>query len=223
MKNLSLFCALWGVSAPAHAGSTHVAVASNFSAAAKEIAQAFNLETGHKAVLSFGSTGKFYAQIINGAPFEVFLAADQKRPALIKGERYTYAVGKLALHPANGDQVLIDGDFSKLAIANPKTAPYGAAALDVLKKLNLYEKYKSKLVRGENIAQTYQFVATRNAQLGFVALSQVVDKKRWIIPTELYQPIKQDVVLIKKTEAGSAFFEFLRTVKAKSIMNAYGY
>jgi molybdate transport system substrate-binding protein len=206
------------------AASTHVAVASNFTAPAKEIAKAFQKETGHKAILSFGSTGKLFAQIKNGAPFEVFLAADQKRPALLKGEKFTYALGKLALYPADNQDALSQGNIKRLAIANPKTAPYGAAALQVMEKLGVLKDLRPKLVRGENIAQTYQFVSTRNAQLGFVALSQVVSKKRWIVPLELYTPIKQDVVKLEGAgEAAQAFFDFLRGSAAQSIIRQYGY
>ncbi len=224
IKKLIILLAVLVLGGTAQAASTHVAVASNFTAPAKEIARVFQQETGHRAILSFGSTGKLFAQIKNGAPFEVFLAADQKRPLLLSGQRFTYALGKLALYPATGAKALNADEVKRVAIANPKTAPYGIAAIEVLQKLNLHSEVKPKLVRGENIAQTYQFVSTGNAQLGFVALSQVVDKKRWIVPLELYNPIKQDVVLLEGSgDAAQAFFEFLGGSRAKSIIRRYGY
>ncbi len=227
----------------AQGAQTNIAVAANFTAAAKEIAQAFKQETGHEAILSFGSTGKLYTQIAHGAPFEVFLAADQKRPQKaeteglgVTGSRFTYASGKIVLYST--DASLIDADakvlgkvdaFNKIAIANPKTAPYGSAAVSALKKMKLYDTIKSKIVQGDNIAQTHQFVSTGNAQLGFVALSQVIKQQggsKWLVPQELYAPIRQDGVLLKKgenSEAAKAFLGFLKGQSAHRIIEKYGY
>ncbi|MCW2306876.1 molybdate ABC transporter substrate-binding protein [Rhodobium gokarnense] len=231
-----------GIAAPALAGEVKVAVAANFTAAAKDIGEAFKAETGHDAVLSFGSTGKLYTQIANGAPFEVFLAADQARPEkaekeglAVDGSRFTYAVGKIVLYSTDPDLVddagkVLEGDgFTRLAVANPKTAPYGTAAVEALKALGFYDKVESKLVFGDNIAQTFQFVATGNAQLGFVALSQIAgneDGSRWPVPTDLYKPIRQDAVLLKtgaEGEAAAAFLSFLKGPSAAAIIEGYGY
>ncbi len=225
------------------AGETTVAVAANFTAAAKDIAKAFEKETGHKAVLAFGSTGKLYAQIAHGAPFEVFLAADQKRPKkteseglAVPGSRFTYAKGKIVLY--SSDASLVDGagkvlamttKFAKLAIANPKTAPYGAAATQAMQKLGVYEGVKDKIVQGDSIAQTHQFVVTGNAQLGFVAFSQVVKTSggsQWVVPDNLYTPIRQDAVLLKtgvQNDVAQAFLAFLKGETAHAIIESYGY
>lgn len=231
------------LSLPAQAGKVYVGVAANFTAAAKDLAKAFEEQTGHEAVLSFGSTGKLYIQIKNAAPFGVFLAADAARPERLEkegdavmGSRFTYASGKIVLY--SRDESLINASpdilgqanaFRKLAIANPKTAPYGAAAIETLQKLSLYTQIKPKLVKGDNIAQTYQFVFTENAQLGFVALSQVIDEKvgsRWVVPQDFYSPIHQQAVLLKKeadNPAARAFMDFLPSEQAKTIIKQYGY
>ncbi|AGA89459.1 molybdenum ABC transporter, periplasmic molybdate-binding protein [Thioflavicoccus mobilis 8321] len=231
---------LVGLGAPVSAGEVKVAVAANFTAAMKEIAAGFEETTGHRTQISFGSTGTLYTQIENGAPFEVFLAADQKRPMLLEEEgkangRFTYAVGKLALWSADPDlvdrkgKVLRKDKFDKLAIANPKTAPYGAAAVEVMEALGLYDKLDPKLVQGNNIAQAYQFVATRNAELGFVALSQIVldnTGSSWIIPQKLYEPIRQDAVLLEAGEdnaAAAALIEYLKGEQAHEVIEKYGY
>lgn len=229
----------------ARAGEVQVAVAANFTAPMQEIAAAFERDTGHKAILSFGATGKFYAQISNGAPFEVLLAADDDIPARLEqegrgvaGSRFTYAVGKLVLWSpragyvdARGD-ILKTGGFKHLAIANPKTAPYGAAAVSVLNKMNLAEALRPKLVQGENIAQAYQFVSTGNAQLGFVALSQVYQAGRiasgsaWIVPGSFHDPIRQDALVLAKgaaNPAARALAGYLRADKAKGIIRSFGY
>jgi molybdate transport system substrate-binding protein len=217
-----------------------IAVAANFTAPMKEIAAQFTRATGHETGVSHGSTGKLYAQIENGAPFDVFLAADQKHPKQLAeagkaSVPFTYAVGKLVLWsamPGSIDaqgNVLRGGAFDKLAIANPKTAPYGAGALQVLERLGVLRAVEHKLVRGENIAQTYQFVLTGNAQLGFVALSQIVlDPKgsRWNPPQALYDPIRQDAVLLERgaaNPAASALIDFLKGPKARSVIEKYGY
>jgi molybdate transport system substrate-binding protein len=226
---------------PAQAGETHVAVAANFTDAAEQIARAFKQKTGNEAVLSFGSTGQLYTQISQGAPFEVFLAADQARPEkaveeglAVKGSRFTYAVGKLVLWSKNpnlvqGEATLKDGKFDKIAIANPTVAPYGAAAVQAMKALGVYQELEPKIVQGNNIAQTYQFVATGNAELGFVAFSQVANKSegsRWVVPGDLYDAIRQDAVLLKTgvdSEGARAFLAFLKGPEAARIMERFGY
>ena len=230
-----------GAVLPAQAGQTNVAVAANFTDAAKEIAQAFKAKTGDEAVLSFGSTGQLYTQISQGAPFEVFLAADDERPkkAIADGlavpdSAFTYATGKIVLWSADpklvqGAATLKNGKFEKIAIANPATAPYGAAAVQAMRTLEVYEQLEPKLVQGNNIAQTYQFVETGNAELGFVALSQVANDKegsRWLVPGDLYDTIRQDAVLLKKgadSQAAKAFVAFLKGPEAARIMERYGY
>lgn len=230
---------------PALADDIQVAVAANFTAPMKEIAAAFEKETGHVVKAAYGSTGKFYAQIKNGAPFEAFIAADDTTPtklvdegAAVAGTQFTYAVGSLVLwssKPAFVDSdgaVLKSGDFNKVAIANPKTAPYGAAAIEVLTGLGLLEQVQPKLVTGENIAQTYQFVSTGNADLGFVALSQVMEKGKitggsaWMIPGTLHKPIRQDAVLLspgKDKPAVGALMAYLKGDEARAIIKSFGY
>ena len=230
-----------GPASSAGAGETNVAVAANFAGAAKEIAGAFERATGHRAVLSSGSTGQLFAQITQDAPYQVFLAADQDGPdGLVErgltapGSPFTYAIGRLVLYSrdpelVNGEDTLRKGSFSRLAIANPTTAPYGAAAVDALEALGLYAELEAKLVRGNNVAQTYQFVYTESAELGFVALSQVVTQtqgSRWLVPAELHRPIRQDAVLLAKgaeAEAARAFVAFLRNPDARRIIARFGY
>jgi molybdate transport system substrate-binding protein len=225
----------------ARAGEVKVAVAANFTDTVKEIGALFEKATGHKPVFSFGSTGQLYTQISQGAPFEVFLAADQARPkkAVAEGfavgdSLFTYATGKVVLfskdkNRVKGEATLKDGNFTKVAIANPKTAPYGAAAVAAMKSLGVYDKIGPKIVQGNNISQTYQFVDTGNAEIGFVALSQVIRKNegsRWIVPANLYPPIAQDAVLLKKgadNEAARAFVAFLKGKEARAVKEKYGY
>ena len=231
--------------AAAHADEVQVAVAANFTAPMRKIAAEFEKDTGHKAVLAFGATGKLYAQISNGAPFEVFLAADDETPARLEREhlavpdsRFTYATGKLVLWSAqegvvdSEGQVLRKGDFAHLALANPKTAPYGAAAVEVLNKLDLLPRLGPKLVQGESIAQAWQFVSSGNAQLGFVALSQVVRDGKltsgsgWIVPARLHSPIRQDAVILAKgaaNPAAKALAGYLASDKAKAVIRSFGY
>ncbi|MBI5462933.1 MAG: molybdate ABC transporter substrate-binding protein [Gammaproteobacteria bacterium] len=230
---------------PARAGEVHVAVAANFTAPMQRIAADFEQATGHHALLTFGATGKFYAQIKNGAPFDVLLAADDKTPAKLErenatvpGSRFTYAIGKLVLWSAKPDgvdaqgEVLKRGAFKHLAIAAPKLAPYGAAAVETLEKLGLSSAIEPKFVQGENIAQTYQFVATGNAELGFIALSQVyADSKiksgsAWIVPDDLHRPIRQDAVLLAKAKdnpAAVALIGYLKSTAAKTVIKSFGY
>jgi molybdate transport system substrate-binding protein len=240
---LALSAALLSVSVLA--AEVQVAVAANFAAPMKIIAADFEKETGHKAVLSLGATGRFYAQIRNGAPFEVFLAADEETPkkleqegAAVPGSRFTYATGQLALWSAQPGlvdaqgEVLRKGGFSRLAIAAPKLAPYGAAAVETLARLGLGAALAPKLVTGESIGQAFSFVATGNAELGFVALSQVYEGGRissgsaWIVPEALHRPIRQDAVLLargKDSQAALALLAFLKTDKAKAVIRAFGY
>jgi len=226
------------------AGEVSIGVAANFTDTTRELAKQFEAATGHTVSASFGSTGKLYAQIRNGAPFDVFMAADVRRPALIEqaqpgmpGTRFTYAQGKLALwSPATGafedaQSYLAGQPFARLAIANPKTAPYGLAALQVLAHMGQWEALQPKLVRGDSIAQTFQFVVSRNAQAGFVALSQVrswnEDKGTlWEVPQTFYQPIDQQVILLNRgagNEAALAWMDFLKSDAAIDIIRSYGY
>jgi molybdate transport system substrate-binding protein len=229
----------------AGAAEVHVAVAANFSAPMKDIAAEFERDTGHKVVASSGPTGGLYTQIRNGAPFEVFLAADEGTPAkleregaIVPGSRFTYAVGRLVLWSAATG--VVDGEgavlkrnaFRHLAIANPKTAPYGLAATQVLERLGLAEAVRPKLVEGTNISQVYQFVASGNAELGFVALSQVYKDGRlgagsaWIVPAELYEPIRQDAAILasgRDNPAAQALADYLKGPKAAAVIRAYGY
>jgi len=229
----------------AHADTVSVAVAANFTAPMQKIAAAFEADTGHKAELSFGATGKSHAQITNGAPFQILLAADDTTPARLEKEgkavansRFTYAIGTLVLwsaQPGTVDAqgaVLKTGDFRHLAIANPKLAPYGLAAMQVMDKLGVTARLQPRFVQGENIAQTYQFVSTGNAQLGFVALSQVMADGRitggsaWQVPAELHEPIRQDAALLtpgKDSAAAAALLQYLRGDKARAIIRSYGY
>ncbi|MDF3842446.1 molybdate ABC transporter substrate-binding protein [Pseudomonas citronellolis] len=227
------------------ADEVQVAVAANFTAPIQAIAKDFEKDTGHKLVASFGATGQFYAQIRNGAPFEVFLAADDSTPAkleqekaVVPGSRFTYAIGKLALwSPKDGyvdakGEVLKKGGFQHLSIANPKTAPYGLAATQVLDKLGLKDKLTGRIVEGQNIGQAYQFVSSGNAELGFVALSQIYKDGKvtagsaWIVPADLYEPIRQDAVILEKGKdnaAAKALVDYLKGPKAAAVIKAYGY
>ena len=227
------------LSTASHAESVSVAVAANFTAVAEELAPLFKAETGHDVTYSFGATGQLYAQITQGAPFDVFLAADDVRPALavmegfgVEGSVFTYAIGALALYStsidvADGKAVLEAGTFEKIAIADPATAPYGRAATETIAALGLTEAISPKLVMGENITQTLQFVESGNAELGFVAASQVVGKSGvWIVPSELFEPIRQDAVLLKGGEtnpAAAAYVDFLQSDAAIAAIEAAGY
>ncbi len=242
-RSLLRIVALLAILAPSsvHSEEVRVAVAANFTEAVKEIGALFEAQSGHTVVISFGSTGQIYAQISQGAPFDVFLAADQARPEraeqdgyAVPGTRFTYAAGRIVLFSADpalvlGKATLERGSFSKLAIANPMTAPYGLAAVQTLKSLGLYEALDSKLVQGSNIAQTYQFVATGNAEVGFVALSQIAgrrDGSRWVVPETLHSVIAQDAVLLTRgadNEAARAFMDFLKGPAARAVNEKFGY
>ncbi|MDR1890325.1 MAG: molybdate ABC transporter substrate-binding protein [Zoogloeaceae bacterium] len=229
----------------AHADEVQVAVAANFTAPMKAIAAEFEKDTGHKVTASFGATGGLYAQINNGAPFDVFFSADDSTPiklekagAIVPGSRFTYAIGTLVLWSAkegyvdgNGD-VLKKGDFQHLSIANPRTAPYGAAAIQALTKLGLLETLQARFVQGENITQAYQFISTGNAELGFVALSQVYKDGKitsgsaWIVPDNLYESIRQDAVILARggsNPAAQALVDYLKGPKAAAVIKSYGY
>ena len=230
---------------PARADRVQVAVASNFSAPMQRLAAEFEKDTGHKAELSLGATGKFYAQIRNGAPFEILLSADDETPArlaaetaAVPGSAFTYAIGRLVLWSAQPGfvdaqgAVLQQARFRHLALANPKTAPYGTAAIEALTKLGLLDALRPKFVQGENIAQTQQFVASGNAELGFVALSQVwrdgalAEGSAWVVPAALHAPLRQDAVLLlpgRGKPAALALLSYLRSDKARALIRGFGY
>lgn len=241
MRRLLLCLLLLGAQG-AWADTLRVAVAANFAGTARVLAERFEAASGHRLKLAFGSTGKHYAQITHGAPFDAFLAADRERPERLEAEgrvvpasRFTYALGRLVLWSprpnllADGGQALANGDFAHLAIANPRLAPYGKAARQVLERLALWDALQDKLVRGENIAQTYHFVRSGNAKLGFVALSQLhqpgapAGGSRWEPPMSLYDPIEQQAVLLRDTAAGQAWLRFLRSPEAQALIRDHGY
>jgi molybdate transport system substrate-binding protein len=243
--NLSLLVVLSFAASTALGEEIQVAVAANFTAPMQQIAADFEKDTGHKAQLIFGSTGKFYAQIKNGAPFAVLLAADDETPAkLIKeggalaGSQTTYAIGKLMLWSArpglvdDKGAVLKKADFAHVAYANPKLAPYGAAAVETLKALGLFDAVQSKLVQAETITQAYQFVVSGNAEIGFIALSQVYkdgkigEGSAWVVPANLYTQIRQDAVILDKGKVSAAaaeFIKYLKSDKATAVIRSYGY
>ena len=228
----------------ARADVVQVAVAANFTAPARALAEVFARTTGHEARLSFGATGAFYTQIKNGAPFDVLLAADNERPARLEkegdtvpGSRFTYATGQLVLWSAkpglvdDEGAVLKHGQFGKIAIANPKNAPYGAAAVEAMEKLGLAATLQPKLVTGESIGQTFNFIATGNAELGFVALAQVLEGGKlksgsmWVVPAQYHAPIIQDAVILNRAAsnpAAKAWMELLKTPQSKELIRSYG-
>lgn len=229
------------LSLPASAGEAVVAAAANFSTALDRLQKAFEKDTGHRLRISLGSTGKLYAQIVNGAPFDVFLSADEARAAKVveaglapNGARFTYAIGRLVLWRPGGEakpEVLASEPVKKIAIAHPELAPYGTAARETLRALALEAATAGKLVIGENIGQAFAFVGSGNAQAGFVAEAQLIDRdvsssEAWAVPARLHKPIRQDAVLLKRgegNEAASAFFKFLRSDEAKAIIRSSGY
>jgi molybdate transport system substrate-binding protein len=245
LRTLALVGLAGSCAAAAQAGEVHVAVAANFAAPMARIAESFTAATGHVVKLSSGATGKFHAQILAGAPFELLLAADAETPKRLVDEghavassRFTYATGRLVLWSAKPGwvdaqgAVLASGRFAHLAIANPKVAPYGRAAMEVLRARGLADTLAPKLVTGESVAQAFQFVATGNAELGFVALSQVqVPGKAstgsaWVVPAAMHAPILQDAVLLKAGEhnpAASALLAYLKTAAARELMRSFGY
>ncbi len=230
---------------PATAGEVQVAVAANFTAPMKRIAEEFEKDTGHKAMLSYGATGRFYAQITNGAPFDVFLSADDETPvklekegAAVAGTRFTYATGRLVLwsaKPGLVDEkaaVLLRNEFRYLAIAAPKLAPYGAAAMETLTKIGMLPLLQAKLVTGESIGQTFSMISSGNAELGFVAMSQVFEDNKlksgsaWVVPANLHSPLRQDAVLLargKNNPAALQLMTFMKSGQARAIINSFGY
>jgi molybdate transport system substrate-binding protein len=245
MKSFTWTLMLASALSASHAEEVRVAVAANFAAPMQKITQSFEKETGHRVLMSLGATGSFDVQIKNGAPYDVLLAADQEAPLkleqetwAVSGSRYTYATGKLVLYSKKPGLVDAQGlvlqtqAIQRLAIANPKLAPYGAAAIETLRSLNLLTVWQPRLVQGENIVQTFQFVSTENVPLGFVAMSQVYingqlkEGSAWVVPQPLYTPIKQDAVLLLKgqqNQAAKAFLEYLRTEKTKNLIRSFGY
>ena len=228
-----------------HAAEAQVAVAANFAEPIKAIAAVLEKTTGHTLKITVGSTGRLYAQIRNGAPFDLLLAADTKAPAQLDtdglaqpGSRFTYASGRLVLWSADAARVDSQGavlktaGFRKLAIANPKTAPYGAAAVQAMGKLGLAARLNPKLVQGESIGQTYNFVHTGNAEIGFVAMSQVLEGGKlksgsmWVVPQNLYAPIRQDAVLLKTgadNPAAKALMALLKSPDTQVLIRSFGY
>ena len=240
-----LLVLLFSSAGVARAGEVIVAVAANFIAPMQALAAEFERESGHKLILSSGASGQFYAQIKNGAPFDVFLSADSATPArleaegkVVSGSRFTYAIGTLVLWSRKKDFVDNDGEvlkkrgFLHLAIADPAKSPYGAAAVTTLKKLGVHDALRGRLVTGNNIAQAHQFVSTGNAELGFVSLSQLYKNGRftggsfWRVPETLHDPILQDAALLHKgrnNPAANALMNFLQEAKAVTIIESYGY
>ena len=245
MRHLSLILFLCLFASQAIAAEVQVAVAANFAAPMKQIAEAFEKSSGHKAVLSIASTGKFYAQITNGAPFDVLLSADDETPARLEAEgaavagtRFTYAVGRLVLWSATPDgvdasgSVLMKGGFKRLAIASPKLAPYGAASVEALKKIGAFATNENKLVLGDSIGQVFSMVSSGNAEIGFVARSQVFKNGKlergsaWVVPAHLHSPLKQDAVLLlraKTNQAARQLLQYLKSPEARAIMASFGY
>jgi len=227
------------VPAEVQAAHIRVAVASNFASTLRELGRLFEQQHGHRVTLSSGSTGKHYAQIINGAPFDAFFAADSRRPQLldqrkliVEGSRFTYALGKLALWSPNGgdaQKMLRTAAFQRLAIANPRLAPYGQAAQETLQHLGVWRGLRGKLVRGENIGQTYHFVHSGSAQLGLVALSQLRDPEKpamgsvWLVPQDHYARIEQQAVQLSNSKATQAFMDFMKSPQSLAIIERYGY
>jgi len=250
MKRFGLLSILFwvlsfGLVHTARAGEVIAAVAANFVAPMQALAAEFQRETGHKVVLSFGPTGSFYAQIKNGAPFDVFLSADSATPARLEtegdavpGSRFTYAIGALVLWSAregfvdDKGKVLEKGAFSHLSIADPRKSPYGAAAVETLRRLGKHDALRPKFVTGNSIAQAHKFITTRNAELGFVAFSQVYRDGKltrgsaWIVPDDLHAPIRQDATLLtqgRNNPAAGALLQFLKGPRATAIIESYGY
>ena len=229
-------------SATVNGDEIRVAAASNSRGVLAELATSFEAESGHELVLIFGSTGKHYAQIINGAPFDVFLAADAERPRkleesghIVSGTRFTWAVGRLALWSDDAslleskEKTLKQGQFRHLAIANPGLAPYGRAARQTLENLGYWDELQLQLVMGENVGQAYQFVKSGNAELGLVAWSQIKQGDKpikgswWLVPESLHAPIEQQAVQLRPNSAAEIFLAFLREEKAVEILRAHGY
>ena len=245
MRFLKLFpLFLLFVAVPATAATVHVATASNFSGTLHLLAESFEKSTNHRVRISSASTGKLYAQISHGAPYDLFLAADRARPERLEreglaaaGSRFTYALGRLVLWAPGrefegaANVLLAEADVRRIAIANPKTAPYGLAAQQTLEAIGLWPRLQGRLVRGENIGQTFQFIASGAAEMGFVALAQLPEESssagyRWLVQQELHQPIRQEAVLLKRgadNPAAKAFLAFLRSEQAQRLIVGQGY
>lgn len=243
LSRISLAVALAVSAASAWAEDVQVAVAANFTKPMEKIAADFEKATGNKVVAAFGASGKLVEQMKNGAPFEIFLSADQKNPMKLEKEnlgvpdsRFTYAIGKLVLWSAKpqfvddkGAILSTSSDFQHISIADPKTAPYGKAALAVMEKLGVLDTLKPKIVQGDSIAQAKEFVSSGNAELGFVALSQVIKDtggSSWMVPQDLYKPLYQDAILLKTGEnnaAAKAFMSYLASAPAQAVIKDYGY
>lgn len=230
----------------AKAATVKLAVATNFTDAMKQIATAFEQDTGHQSKVSYASSGKLFAQIQHGAPYDVFLSADTDKPVqlaqkqlAIGSSRFTYAQGQLVLWApglslvtSNIQSTLSEAKFAHFAIANAKLAPYGVAAMETLKTMGVYQTLKPKLVQGENIGQTYQYIHSRNAQMGFVAYAQLIKTGHhkgddyWIVDNQWHAPIEQTAILLtqaKNSDAAKAFMRYLQSPKAKAIIKAFGY
>jgi len=239
---ITCFAFAFNFNASLHADEIHIAAASNFTETLKQLGKQFEAQSGHKVIMAFASTGKQYAQIIHGAPFDAFFAADSKRPKLLEDQgialpksRFTYAVGKLVLWSPQPDlidknaKVLGSKKFNYLSIGNPKLAPYGRAAKEVLQAHKQWNDLQNRLVRGENIGQAFQFVKSGNAELGFIAYShikrpqQAISGSLWIPPESLYKPINQQAVLLKDKPAVRQFLSFVKSDEAQKIIRAYGY
>ncbi len=227
------------------AGETHVAVAANFLGAMKKISTDFESQTGHKVIISAGSTGALYSQIINGAPFDLFFSADDKRPEkleadglAVQGTRFTYALGGIALYSSTAGyvdpegKILSVGRYKRLAIANPKIAPYGIAAVEAIENMGLTKKVDSKLTLGGSVAHAFQFTASGGAELGFVALSQIIDAgpgltgSYWIVDKSLYNPVRQQAIMLRKGKnniAAIEFIKFFHSEKAIKVIHDSGY
>lgn len=244
-KIILLFCLQFFHVSVAHGEELTLAVAANFIAPMQEIVAEYEASTGHSVNVSYGSSGRLYAQIVNGAPYEIFFSADSEKPALLVEEghgvaesRFSYAIGTLVLWsadpslPVDNASALEDGTVNRLAIANPRLAPYGMAAMQVLNALGLANSFRDRLVMGENINQAYQFVSTGNAEAGLISLSQVIEEGEvrkgagWIVLGELYEDIRQDAVLLDRGKGNPAaieFLEFMRQDQARTIIGSYGY
>lgn len=240
--HIFIVCILLTCSQNAFSAELRIAVASNFITPMKALAKNYEHKTGNKVIIISSSTGKLYAQIINGAPYDAFFSADKERPEqlekdklIIPGSRFTYALGKIVLWSPKSNYIdndglaLVNKNFDHLSIANPKLAPYGKAAYEVLKNKGLWDKLKIKMVRGENIGQTYQFVKSGNATMGFVALSQILSPQNnnegsyWNIPQSLYNPIEQQAVQLNSKPAVSNFLSFVKSDSSLKLIQNFGY
>ena len=241
-----LTVSIWLLPSVGQAETALVAVAGNFAEVMEKIEADFERESPHGIMVTVGSTGKLYAQIVQGAPFDVLLAADRRHPELLEGAgfavpgaRFTYATGRLVLWSADPDRIpgdgaalLRGGDVRRLSMANPELAPYGAAARETLRRIGVYQSLRERIVLGENVGQAYALVATGNADVGLVALSSVLSRQneqpgsRWEVPENLHEPITQDAVLLIRAEDNSAardLLAYLRRPEVRELMHGFGY